>query len=384
MTTLDILSARADHTAPTATMRVWDLPTRAFHWLLVLAVAVGTATAFFGPEWMLGLHVWSGYVLGALLVFRIVWAVFGSEYSRVGSFAFPPRAVIAHLRDLWAGRADDSIGHNPAGAVMIFAFAAVLTGIVVTGLITLGGQEKQGALAGLVPYAIGHAARQVHEALTNLLLVMVALHVGGVVMESLRSRSNLVAAMITGQKRIPAALATAPRRAARPLAAVMVLAVIVTVLDAGIFALASLPPLGVPSLPPNPLYAKECGACHYDFHPSLLPAASWTAMMANLDDHFGENAGLPAATRDAIADWLVSNAAERWDSEAANNLRAVAPGDPLRVTATRYWKRRHRAIPDAVFAGKAVGSKVNCVACHRDARTGRFDDQSIDIPKEKS
>lgn len=383
MTTIDILSTDVDRTTPQATIRVWDLPTRAFHWLLVLAVAVGVATAFFAPEWMLGLHVWAGYGLGTLLVFRVVWAVFGSEYSRVDSFAFPPRKVIKHLRDLAAGRAEHSVGHNPAGATMIFALAVVLAGILASGLVTLGGQEKQGVLAGIVPYALGHGAKDVHEALTNLLLVMVALHVGGVVMESLRSRSNLVAAMMTGRKRVPVALAAAPRRRARPLAAGVMLAIAAAVICAGLAALASLPPPGVPRLAPNPLYQKECGACHYDFHPSLLPAASWTAMMSGLDDHFGENADLPGAKREAIADWLVANAAERWDTEAANNLRAVSTAQPLRVTATRYWKRRHRDIPAAAFAAKAVGSRVNCVACHRDARTGRFDDQSIDIPKEK-
>lgn len=382
MTTIDILSTDADRAPPRATVPVWDAPTRAFHWFLALAVAVGAVTGFFAPEWMLGLHVWSGYGLGALLIFRVVWAFFGSEYSRVDSFAFPPRMVIHHLRELLTGRAAHSIGHNPAGAAMIFALAVVLAGILVTGLITLGGQEKQGFLAGIVPYTLGHGAKEVHEALTNLLLVLVALHVGGVIMESLRSRSNLVAAMMTGRKRVPAALAARPRRRARPLAAAVAFAIAATVIGAGIAALASLPPRGVPSLAPNPLYAKECGACHYDFHPSLLPAASWTAMMSGLDDHFGEDASLPAASSDAIAGWLVGNAAERWDTEAANNLRTVAQDQPMRVTATRFWKRRHRNIPDAVFAGKAVGSRVNCVACHRDARTGRFDDQSIDIPKE--
>jgi len=383
MTTIDLLSADAGRAAPQTTIRVWDLPTRAFHWLLVLAVAVGALTGFLAPEWMLGLHVWAGYGLGALLLFRIVWAFFGSEYSRLRSFAFPPRAVIGHLRDLLAGRADHSIGHNPAGAAMIFGLVAVLGGIAATGLVVLGGQEKQGVLAGIVSYRLGHAAKEVHETLTILLLVMVALHVGGVVMESLRSRSNLVAAMVTGRKLVPAGPSARVPHPARPLAAMAALAVAAAVLGAGIAALAALAPPGVPPLAPNPLYQKECGACHYDFHPSLLPAASWAAMMNGLDDHFGENADLPGTKRAAIADWLVANAAERWDTEAANNLRAVAPGDPLRVTATRFWKRRHRDIPAAAFAAKPVGSKVNCVACHRDARTGRFDDQSIDIPKEK-
>lgn len=106
-------------------------------------------------------------------------------------------------------------------------------------------------------------------------------------------------------------------------------------------------------------------------------------MMSALDDHFGEDASLGDTARDDIATWLTDNAAESWDTEAANNFRVVSPAQPLRVTETRYWKRRHHDIPDAVFKARPIGSRVNCIACHRDAHTGRFDDQSIDIPKEK-
>lgn len=194
---------------------VWDLPTRLFHWLLVLAVAVGALTGFFGPEWLLSLHAWSGYGLAALILFRLAWGFFGSEYSRIDSFAFPPRTVIRHLRDLVKGRAAHSVGHNPAGAAMIFALAGILTGILVTGLMALGGQEKQGVLADIVPYDLGHAAGEIHEILTILLLGMVALHVAGVVMESRRGPSNLIVAMITGRKRLPTDLAASPRRRAQ-------------------------------------------------------------------------------------------------------------------------------------------------------------------------
>jgi cytochrome b len=362
---------------------VWDLPTRLFHWLLVLAVAIGALTGLFGPEWMLGLHAWSGYGLAVLILFRVIWGFFGSDYSRVESFTFPPRAVIRHLRGLIAGRAGHSIGHNPAGAAMIFALIGTLTGILATGLLTLGGQEKQGVLAGLVPYESGHAAKEIHEALTVVLLVLVALHVAGVVMESLRGPSNLIVAMITGRKRLPDDMALPPQRPAWPLAAMAALVVTGVALGTMFGALAALPPLGLYPLATNSAYDKECGACHYDFHPSLLPAASWAAMMAGLDDHFGENASLGDSARDEIAAWLATNAGERWDTEAANRFRKVSPDQPLRVTGTRYWKRRHRDIPEAVFKSRPVGGKVNCIACHRDARTGRFDDQSIDIPKEK-
>lgn len=90
--------SRTDDSNP-RTVKVWDLPTRLFHWLLVLAVAIGAGTGFFGPEWLLGIHAWSGYGLAALILFRLVWAFLGSEYSRFARLAYPPRAVIRHLRD---------------------------------------------------------------------------------------------------------------------------------------------------------------------------------------------------------------------------------------------------------------------------------------------
>ena len=103
--------------------------------------------------------------------------------------------------------------------------------------------------------------------------------------------------------------------------------------------------------------------------------------MASLREHFGEDASLDAATTRSLAAWLVGNAAETFDTESANRFRVVAPDDPYRITATPYWVRKHAGIPPDVFARKSVRSKVNCHACHRDAESGRYDDQAIAIPR---
>ena len=142
------------------------------------------------------------------------------------------------------------------------------------------------------------------------------------------------------------------------------------------------PPASLRALPPNPVYQRECGACHYAFNPSLLPASSWAALMAGLGEHFGDDASLDPATASSLATWLVNNAAETFDTESANRFRVVAPDHPYRITATPYWERKHAAIPAGVFARKGVGGKINCHACHRDAETGRYDDQAIAIPEE--
>jgi hypothetical protein len=208
-------------------------------------------------------------------------------------------------------------------------------------------------------------------------------HVAGVVVESLLTHDNLVRAMITGWKRLPPEAPVPTPRPARPLLAVALLALLTGGAVGTLQWLSRLPPPhSLRTLPPNPTYQQECGACHYALNPSLLPAASWAALMASLGEHFGENASLDDPTSRQLAAWLVDNAAETFDTESANRFRVVAPEDPYRVSSTPYWVRKHASIPLEVFRRRSVQSKVNCHACHRDAASGRFDDQAIAIPEE--
>ncbi|MCP5366200.1 MAG: cytochrome b/b6 domain-containing protein [Hyphomicrobiales bacterium] len=186
------------------TVRVWDLPTRLFHWSLVAAVAAAWITAEVLDDRWLAPHYWIGYAVAGLLLFRLVWGLIGSEHSRFASFAYGPRRVLAHLRDLLGRRAGHYLGHNPAGAAMIFALLTLLALLVVTGLVAQGGAEHAGPLAGWVGTRVGHAAEELHEGLFVALLVLVAGHLGGVALESLLSRQNLVRAMVTGRKARPA------------------------------------------------------------------------------------------------------------------------------------------------------------------------------------
>jgi cytochrome b len=359
---------------------VWDLPTRLFHWLLVGAVLVALITELIAPAWWLSWHVAAGYTIAALLLFRLVWGLFGSGYSRLASFSYRPRQVVDYLRQLLKLRPPHYIGHNPAGAAMIFALFAVLTGLVVTGFIVQGGQEKQGPFAGVAGFAFGNNVRGIHNFLAYLLMAMVAAHVAGVLADGRLHKSSIIRAMITGWKRVPAHLSVQASRPPRILAAVVVLAALFVPAVGALILLARMPPLGVPAMIPDQVWAKECGACHYAFHPSLLPRASWAALMADLHDHFGEDASLPPAAAAEVAAFLQAYAAEGWDTKAARLLSNVAPTDPLRITAAPFWIRRHRRIAPAIFAAPTVKAKSNCVACHRDADSGRFDAQAIVLP----
>jgi diheme cytochrome c len=120
-------------------------------------------------------------------------------------------------------------------------------------------------------------------------------------------------------------------------------------------------------------WQQECGSCHVAYPPGLLPQASWRRIMAGLDQHFGENAGLPLQTVAEIAAFLATNAADAGEPEQ----RGAAP---LRVTETPWFRREHREIGAAVWKRAAVSSPANCSACHRQAEQGVFNEHGVKIP----
>ncbi len=369
-----------------ATVLVWDLPVRLFHWLLVTMVTVAAITGFLAPEWWLDVHSWAGYVIGFLIAFRIAWGFIGSYYARFVSFLFPVHETLEHLRALAKKKSSHHRGHNPAGALMVFALLGVLVSLTISGLIILGGQENIGILAGFVPFWVGSSVAEIHEILAFGLLGLIGAHILGVLVESVLSKENLVRAMVTGRK-TAGFDSTEPDRTLAPSArsvlprAIAVSLAIVLAGSVAAWPLMRVAPSGyIISMPVNKTYVNECGDCHQAYHPSLLPASSWNKMMEGLEDHFGEDASLDDSDAKEIVAYLNSYASEKWDSEAANNLRRVSIADPLRITAAPYGRRRHEKISKDVFAQKAVGTKGNCIACHKDASSGHFDDANIDIP----
>lgn len=358
---------------------VWDLPTRLFHWLLVASVASCALTGFLLPAPWLKLHFLAGFLLAGLLLFRLVWALLGPEHSRWSGFTPSPAAVIAHLKSVMAGRPEHSVGHNPAGGLMILGLLLVLSAIALTGLAALGGMFKQGPLAFALSFQSGGMIKEAHELLANLLLAMAALHVAGVLLESRLLRESLILSMITGRKELrPGEAPPAPRHRLAYAAAALILGLGV----GGAVLLSKQPPQGWHPLAAPESFGKECGACHIAYHPSLLPAAAWTQLMGHLDEHFGEDASLPAAKTQEIADFLTANASENWDTLAANRLRHPDAAADRPITGNPWWKRKHRHIADTIFQQKTVKTRSNCAACHGDAAQGLFAPQAIALPKE--
>jgi cytochrome b len=236
----------------TQEIRVWDPAVRLFHWSLVVAFA----TAYLSGDDVLDVHVWSGYGVTGLVLFRLVWGVIGTRYARFRDFVRGPTAVLAYTRDVLRGRAARYLGHNPLGGAMVVALLLGLAGTTVSGLALYAEQEKAGPFAGWITGAHGgsgapdtdavvgthraepaasisaayrprpstvsaasscheghRAAREaegneedgwlgeVHEFLSNVTLGLVVMHILGVFVTGLVHRENLVKAMITGRKK---------------------------------------------------------------------------------------------------------------------------------------------------------------------------------------
>lgn len=120
---------------------------------------------------------------------------------------------------------------------------------------------------------------------------------------------------------------------------------------------------------------EECGSCHLSFAPSMLPASSWKRLMADLKNHFGDDASVDAATAAKITDYLVANAADatgqRYSSKLLRGVSVV--NAPLRITELPKWVSEHRKVPAWEWKHKDVRTKANCAACHVDAANGYYD-----------
>lgn len=187
------------------TVRVWDLPTRLFHWSLVVLVVFNGITGQFaadlGSDWM-ARHLLSGYAILALILFRLVWGFVGNRHARFAGFVRGPRAVLAYLAAL-RGRAAavTHAGHNPLGGWSVMAMLAALTVQVGSGLFL--SDEDYGVEAPLAKHVANKTIDlmgSVHEAAFWALLALVATHLAAIAFYRVAKKENLVRPMLTGDK----------------------------------------------------------------------------------------------------------------------------------------------------------------------------------------
>lgn len=366
--------------------RIWDSPTRLFHWLWVLAFVMAWLSA--GDSRLLYWHSFAGSLFSLLLLFRVYWGFKGSRYARFKSLLLSPSRLREHLKLLLKARGYLSVGHNPLGSLMVVLLMLVAVGVVISGWLVFAGEEQLGPLAGALSIASGKAVHDWHEAFAWFMLLLAFLHITGVVLESLLLRENLIAAMIAGKKRLPRVEKISNHRS---VARVMLLALL---LLAGWYG---APWLVLPDksrfrpypeypLAQNSQWRELCGECHVPFHPSLAPARIWRTLLQQQSDHFGEDLFLSLDELAGLERYALANAAEQAATETAWHVAHSTPMDfsSLRISELPYWRQRHRKIDAQNFEKEPVSGKADCAACHLDASQGSFRDGAMRLPRSNS
>jgi len=185
----------ATTTALPATRLVWDLPLRLTHWAMVLAVAGCFATHYAGIEWFTW-HRRCGYVVLVLAVFRVLWGIVGTRHARFASFVRGPRAVLDYLR----GAAARPAGHNPLGALGVLALLALMLLQAGSGLFANDEIMNAGPFYGWIAPELSNRITSLHRYSSDVLLVLVGLHVAAIAWYALARRVRLVPPMFTGRK----------------------------------------------------------------------------------------------------------------------------------------------------------------------------------------
>jgi len=188
---------------------VWDLAVRIFHWSLVISFTVAYITA----EEENILHIYAGYTVLALIIFRLIWGFIGSRHARFSDFIHSPKTVISYLKELINCQPKRYLGHNPLGGWMVIAMLTLLLLVTVSGIqVQQAEQSKEQTSQSIVAYADANDAdegeesaaeefwEEIHETASNLMLLLIAFHVTGVILSSRLHKESLVKAMITGKK----------------------------------------------------------------------------------------------------------------------------------------------------------------------------------------
>lgn len=182
-------------------VRVWDIPVRAFHWLLAFSILGLFITGKLGGNWM-EWHKKIGFFALGLIAFRIVWGFIGSEHARFKSFVYGPSTVIGYAKNLFSVKSEKYIGHNPMGGLSVLALLAAVGFQAVSGLFANDDIMLEGPYASMVSKAFSDQMTKLHHLNSNLILILIGVHLSAIAFYAVFKQENLIEAMITGEKMV--------------------------------------------------------------------------------------------------------------------------------------------------------------------------------------
>jgi len=364
---------------------IWTLPTRIFHWMLVLYILFMFITS--EEENLLDYHAAFGYGVLVLILFRLLWGVMGPRYSRFSQWPLSLEEAIGFMRSL-PNPQKYYPGHNPAASFVMLGIILVILLSVLSGVFTYGIQEGRGLFSWLNStfFKEMELFEEIHEFFSTLLLLLITAHLGGVAADRIMHKeSGTLYSIFGGYKQIdaPPAKLTGVQKAVAWL-------FLLSALVVPFYLLLSDTPLtqsrysAVHYEKKHQLFVEECTSCHTLYAPYLLPKRSWKKLMANLADHFGDDASLDETDRRSVEAYLLANSAESSTKEAAhyilNSVKNIKK-DIIAISESPYWRDKHASLDKALFDSPKVKSKANCKACHRRFENGIIEDALISLPK---
>ena len=181
-------------------VRIWDLPTRLFHWSLAVLVFAAIITVKVGGNAMVW-HFYCGYTILALLIFRLIWGIIGARYARFSSFSLRPASLLAYLREPKAGHSQRFAGHTPIGSLSVLAILLVLLAQACSGLFANDDIDSEGPLVKFISKDVSDQFSWFHAELNSVIIYgLIALHIAAIAYYFFRKKENLVKPMLTGDK----------------------------------------------------------------------------------------------------------------------------------------------------------------------------------------
>ena len=359
---------------------IWSIPTRVFHALFVLFITLVFLSA--EDKW-LNFHAVIGYCVLILVIFRIFWGILGPKYSLFKDFPLGKQNVKEYLNHIFEEK-QKYTGHNPLASYVMIAMLIIAIVSVLTGALAFGIQEGKGIFSFLNSSFFKNMKlfKEIHEIFANLFIVLIVAHILGVLVDRLlHKKHETLNSIVTGYK-ITDENKTVKLNIYQKMFSFLMFIFFIGFLVFNLFNPKNI--LIASKYHPidykiqNELFVKECGSCHTLYPPHLLPKKSWELLMADLENHFGDDASISQDLNENILAFLVNNSAETSTMKSSFNfLNSIKNQDIITMTKTTYWEKTHKDISKEIFNNKEVKSKANCKACHSDIEKGLIEKENI-------